>query len=318
MSTDRAEPAPLVLYAGPPEEWDAYAGLIPAACAEAGVPITLVRDAPPEAVDYIVYAPKSDLSDFAPYTNAKAVLSLWAGVEKIVGNESLTQPLTRMSDDGLRLGMIDWVSGHVLRHHLGMDAHILGQDGVWRNDTIPPLARDRRVGVLGLGALGAACAQALARHGFAVSGWSRRAKAVEGVRSAHGDAGLAMVLAQSEILVLLLPLTPDTRHIINAATLAELPKGAIIINPGRGPLIDDDALLAALDAGHIGHATLDVFATEPLPAEHPYWAHPRVTVTPHIASATRPETAAEVIAANILRGERGEPLLYPVDRAAGY
>ena len=126
------------------------------------------------------------------------------------------------------------------------------------------------------------------------------------------------MLSRAEILVLLLPLTAATENILSTETLALLPKGATLINPGRGALIDDAALLAALDSGQIGQATLDVFRTEPLPADHPYWHHPKVTVTPHIASATRPESAAEAIAENIRRSEAGETLLHLVDRSAGY
>ena len=118
--------------------------------------------------------------------------------------------------------------------------------------------------------------------------------------------------------MLLLPDTPGTANILDARALATLPEGSVIVNPGRGPLIDDDALLAALDRGHIRHATLDVFRQEPLPADHPYWAHPRVTVTPHIASETRPDTASRVIVENIRRGEAGEPFLHLVDRDQGY
>jgi glyoxylate/hydroxypyruvate reductase A len=246
------------------------------------------------------------------------VLSLWAGVEKIVGNDTITQPLCRMVDPGLRQGMTEWVTGHVLRHHLGMDTHILHQDGVWRDDVIPPLAAQRPIAMLGLGALGSASAQALAGLGFPVTGWSRTPKDVEGIATRHGEEALAEVLSTAQIVVLLLPLTPETRHLMNADRLAQLPEGAVIVNPGRGPLIDDDALLAALDQGRIGHATLDVFAEEPLPPAHPYWAHPRVTVTPHIASATRAATAAEAVAENIARGEAGEPFLHVVDRSRGY
>jgi glyoxylate/hydroxypyruvate reductase A len=149
----------------------------------------LTTEASPEEVDYIVYAPNSGLTDFTPFTRLKAVLNLWAGVEDVTGNPTLKVPLARMVDDGLTEGMVEWVTGHVLRHHLGMDTHIHGQDGVWRAGSAPPLARDRTVAVLGLGVLGAACAQALAALNFRVLGWSRSPKAIEGVETAHGRMG---------------------------------------------------------------------------------------------------------------------------------
>jgi glyoxylate/hydroxypyruvate reductase A len=304
-----------VCFSARPGLWEIYEGPLAKAIREAGIEATLSPDMLPETVDYIVYAPNGPVSDFTPYTSCKAVLGLWAGVETVVGNATLTQPFARMVDDGLTEGMVEWVVGHVLRHHLGMDQDILRRDAKWEPH-IPPLARDRKVGVLG--ALGGACAQALAGLNFDVAGWSRRPKEIAGVASYNGDEGLATVLARSEILVLLLPRTPQTENLLNAGTLALLPKGAVVINPGRGPLIDDDALLAALDAEQIGHATLDVFRTEPLPAGHPFWAHPGVTVTPHIASETRPDSASRVIAENIRRGEAGEPFLHLVDRDAGY
>lgn len=309
----------LIYYAANPAEWDTYRPLLTRALEVAGIAATLT-DAPraPEDVDYIVYSPDGPLSDFTPYTNAKAVLSLWAGVEKIVGNNTLTQPLCRMVDPGLRHGMTEWVVGHVLRHHLGLDTHILHQDGVWRGDRVPPLAASRPVGILGLGALGSAAGEALAGLGFPVQGWSRRDKALPHIACHTGADGLDTVLATSDILVLLLPQTPATRHILNPRSIARLREGTVILNPGRGPLIDDDALIAALRAGHVGHATLDVFDTEPLPPDHPYWAMENVTVTPHIASATRPETAAPVVVENILRCEAGRPLLHRVDREQGY
>src|SRR5690606_35526617 len=130
--------------------------------------------------------------------------------------------------------------------------------------------------------------------------------------------GLAQALSDAAIVVTLLPLTPATESLLNAERLAALPKGAVIINPGRGALIDDQALLAALDSGAVGHATLDVFRIEPLPDDHPYWTHPSVTVTPHIAAETRPNTASQVIVENIRRGEAGEPFLHLVDLARGY
>lgn len=311
--------APVILFAARAERWQQYETPLRMALQEAGLgDATLTTQAAPEQVDYIVYAPNSGLSDFTPFERLKAVLNLWAGVEDVTGNPTLKVPLARMVDRGLTEGMVEWVTGHVLRHHLGMDAHIRGQDGVWRNDDVPPLARDRTVAVLGLGELGGACARTLAALNFRVLGWARSEKMIEGVETAHGVEGLGAVLRRAEIVVLLLPDTPETADTLDARRLALLPEGAVVINPGRGPLIDDAALLAALDEGRIGHATLDVFRTEPLPPEHPFWSHPRVTVTPHIASATRPSSAARVIVENIRRGEAGEPFLHLVDRDAGY
>ncbi|MEF3048262.1 2-hydroxyacid dehydrogenase [Pseudotabrizicola sp. L79] len=305
-----------ILFAAP-KLWDDYAKTLPKALADLGVTGEVVLEAAPETVDYIVYAPSAPLQDFSPFTRCKAVLSLWAGVERIVGNPTLTQPLCRMVDPGLTEGMVEWVVGHVLRHHLGMDRHIVNPGHVW-DATCPPLARERPVTMLGLGALGTACAQALVALNFPVTGWSRRPKDVAGVRCLSGGDGLRTALSGAQIVVTLLPKTPETENTLNEETLALMARGAVVLNPGRGPLIDDAALLAALDSGQIGHATLDVFRTEPLPQNHPFWAHPRVTVTPHIAADTRASSAARVIAENIRRGQAKEPLLHLVDRRAGY
>jgi glyoxylate/hydroxypyruvate reductase A len=259
-----------VLFSAQPERWAEYEAPLNAAFAAAGLDVDLSCDHAPDQTDYIVFAPNGPVRDFSPYTRTKAIMSLWAGVETVVDNQTLTQPLCRM------------------------------------------------VTILGIGALGAACGQALHGLGFPVTGWSRSPKDVPNIHCLHGDAGLQEALTGAEIVVLLLPQTPQTNNILNAQTLDLLAKGAFIINPGRGPLIDDDALLAALDLGQIAHATLDVFRVEPLPKDHPFWAHPQVTVTPHIASTTRPETASEVIAANIARGEAGEDFLHLVDRSVGY
>ncbi len=317
MSTARAAGRVINVLFSDPVRWEEYRTPLRLAFAEAGLDVDLRTDFPPEKVDYIVYAPSSPLQDFAPYVRTKAVLNLWAGVENVAGNSTLTMPLCRMIEPGLTEGMVEWVTGHVLRHHLGIDAHLAGQDGVWRTD-VPPLARDRTVAVLGLGELGAVCAAALAALNFRVTGWSRSPKRVPGVVCRAGEGALVDVLAAAEILVLLLPLTPETESLMDRSRLAALPRGAVVINPGRGALIDDAALLAALDSDQIGHATLDVFRDEPLPADHPFWAHPRVTVTPHVASATRTTTAARSIAENIRRGEAGQPLEGLVDRARGY
>ena len=306
-----------VLYAGRPARWPEFQPPLEAEFAKAGLDVHLATEFAPETVDYIVFSPTGPVSDFTPFTRAKAVLSLWAGVEKVVGNETLTQPLCRMVDDGLTLGMTEWVTGHVLRHHLDIDKDVTRTAGNW-NAEIPPLAPERPVTILGLGELGRAAAAPLIGLGFPVTGWSRSPKSVPYMTCLHGKDGLKNALKTAEILVLLLPNTPATENILNADTMGLLPRGAVVINPGRGPLINDEDLLAALDAGQIGHATLDVFRVEPLPQEHPFWHHPKVTVTPHIAADTRPSTSAKVIAENVRRSEAGEPLLHLVDRQLGY
>jgi glyoxylate/hydroxypyruvate reductase A len=305
----------LLIHFAAPSLWPEYQYILPALLDEVGIAAEIVTNAPdPAAVDYIIYAPSAPLQDFTPYTGCKAVLSLWAGVERIVGNATLTQPLCRMVETGLTEGMVEWVVGHTLRHHLGMDRHIVNPGHVW-DPTCPPLARERPVAMLGMGALGTACARALMALNFPVTGYSRTAKDIPDIPT---TTDLRAALATAQIVITLLPKTPETENILNAETLALLPQGAVILNPGRGALIDDAALLDALDTGQIGHATLDVFRVEPLPADHPYWTHPKVTVTPHIAADTRPTGAAKMLVENIRRGEAGEPLLNRVDRTLGY
>lgn len=306
-----------VLFAASNDDWHKYAPALRDAFAEAVFDAELVTKAAPDTVDYIIYAPASTLRDFTPFTRTKAVLSLWAGVETIVTNETMTQPLARMVDPGMTQSMVEWVTGHVLRYHLGMDAHIVNPDRAWTWHS-NPLASERSVCILGLGELGQAVARMLMSIGFRVSGWSRSPKSVDGVTCFSGADGLKPALKTGEITVLLLPDTSETENALNAETLAELPRGAFLINPGRGPLIDDSALIDALESGQVAHATLDVFRQEPLPRDHPFWEHPRVTVTPHIAAATRAVTSAAEIAKNITRAEAGEPLLNLVDRARGY
>ncbi|MEL6565516.1 MAG: glyoxylate/hydroxypyruvate reductase A [Pseudomonadota bacterium] len=306
-----------VLFAATQARWDQYREPLRAAIAEAGVDAQVDTEIPARQVDYIVYAPNSNVQDFNPFTRAKAVLNLWAGVEAVVGNPTLRIPLCRMVDPALTQGMVEWVTGHILRLHLGMDAHINATPGTWK-PVAPPLSFDTRVTVLGLGELGLACARALRGLGFDVAGWSRSPKEIDGITCFDGPDGLDAALARADYAVLLLPSTAETENTLNARTLALMPRGARILNPGRGPLIDDTALLASLDSGHIDHATLDVFRTEPLPPGHGYWHHKSVTVTPHVASETRAAYSVKTIAENIRRGEAGEPFLHQVDRRAGY
>lgn len=306
-----------ILFSANEENWKRYKAPLQDALDDKSLDYELGITIIPSEVDYIIYAPSSSLQDFSPYTKLKAVLNLWAGVEGVTNNKTLKVPLARMVDSGLTDGMVEWVTGHTLRHHLGIDKHIHGQDGIWRS-YVPPLAKDRVITILGLGTLGTACGIALKRLGFNVRGWSRREKSVDGILCFYGDEQIDSSLMDADIVVLLLPDTPLTQNILNKHTLNLLKRGAFVLNPGRGPLIDDDALLAALDSGQIEHATLDVFRIEPLPQNHQYWSNNKVTVIPHKASETRPKTASQVIAMNIGRAENGQELLYLVDRENGY
>lgn len=310
MSTDLAELT--VLWAGRDAAWPVWEG--PLTAALSGV-ARLVREADPAKVDAILYAPSGPVSDFSQFTNLRLVQSLWAGVERIVANPTLTQPLARMVDPGLAQGMAEWCLGWTLRMHLGMDRY--AQDGVWRSDMIPPLAAERRVTVLGAGALGAAVARQLACVGFDVVCWSESGRPVEGLTVLPG-AALPEALARAQTLIALLPDTAATRGLLDADNLARLPRGAVLLNPGRGSVIDEAALLGALRSRRLGHAVLDVFTTEPLPPPHPFWREPGVTVTPHIAADTRPATAALMVAENLRRLRDGRELLHLVDRARGY
>ncbi len=306
-----------ILFSANEENWRRYKAPLQNALDDKSLDYELGITITPSEVDYIIYAPTSSLQDFSPYTKLKAVLNLWAGVEGVTNNKTLNVPLARMVDSGLTDGMVEWVTGHTLRHHLGIDKHIHGQDGIWRS-YVPPLAKDRIITILGLGTLGTACGIALERLGFNVRGWSRREKRVDGILCFYGDDQIDSSLLDADIVVLLLPDTPLTQNILNQHTLNLLKRGAFVLNPGRGPLIDDDALLAALETGQIEHATLDVFRIEPLPKNHQYWSNNKVTVIPHKASETRPKTASQVIAMNIERAENGQELLYLVDRENGY
>ena len=300
-----------VLFAAPDHLWRRWSTALRRACPE----MNLVQSGDPADFDAIIYAPGGEIEDLSPYVNAKLVQSLWAGVERIVSNPTLSLPLARMVDPGLATGMAEYCTGWALRAHLGRDLH--AQDGVWRNAQTPPLADARRVTVLGMGELGRAVAAMLRGVGFCVTGWSGSGRPVEGVE-VFGGADLDIALARADILVTLLPDTAQTRELMDARRLATLPRGAWLINPGRGTVIDDSALLSALDRGHLARAVLDVFRTEPLPAEHPFWSHPRVIVTPHIAAETRPESAAPVVAENLRRVMAGRAPLHLVDRERGY
>lgn len=300
-----------VLFAAPEDVKTEWTGALIAACPE----MELAESGDPASFDAIIYCPGGEIEDLSPYVNARVVQSLWAGVERIVSNPTLTQPLARMVDPGLAQGMAEYCTGWAMRAHLQMDHY--KQDGVWRGTDMPPLASDRAITILGMGALGQAVAAMLKPIGFDVAGYSASGRAVPGVHM-FDRAGLSQALMRAEILICLLPDTPDTTDLLDAGNLALLPKGAWIINAGRGTLIEETALLDALARHDIGHAVLDVFRQEPVAPDSPLWSAPGVTITPHVAAATRSETAAAVVADNLRRAMSGQQILHLVDRDKGY
>jgi len=273
----------------------------------------------PAAIDYaLVWRPEPGF--LASLPNLKLILSLGAGVDHLLGDPRLPLhlPILRLVDPHMTDAMSEYVVLQVLRlHRRDLDYRNQQGAGVWR-ELDQQNAGQRRVGILGLGELGQDAAKKLKALGFDVAGWSRSEKAVEGVRSYAGAAGLAPLLGRSEIIVCLLPLTAETEGILNKRTLALLPKGAALVNAARGAHLVEEDLLAALASGQISAAVLDVFREEPLPVDHPFWHHPRVVVTPHIAAFTNPATASPIILDNIRRFEEGRPLLNRVDPARGY
>jgi glyoxylate/hydroxypyruvate reductase A len=224
-------------------------------------------------------------------------------------------PIARMVDPGMTREMPEAALAHVLHLHRAHDVYARQQRArEWRQWPQPAAAK-RGVGVLGLGELGAPTARVLAAHGFRVSGWSRTPKRIDGIET-HTD--LTAVLAASQILVNLLPLTAETRGLLDARRLAALPAGACLVNLARGAHVVETDLLAMLDRGHLRQAILDVFAEEPLPPEHPFWVHPAVTVLPHVAAWSTPESCLPIAVENIRRLRAGEPLLHLIDRERNY
>jgi len=293
-----------------------------AACAQAGVAaqFELWDGRRIDARYAVVWLPPPEL--FAVETGLRAVFNAGAGVERLLAMPGLPPnlPILRLVDAGMAPKMAEYVCFYIARITRGLD-RFGGPDALrdWNADR--PRGTPPAVGVLGLGAIGAQIARAAQLFGYRVRGWSRTPKAVDGVESFAGAARLTEFLAGTQILVDALPLTGETRNLLDRTRLSQLPRGAHLINVGRGETIVDEDLLALLDQGHLASAVLDVFRAEPLPAEHRYWHHPRVTVTPHLSGPTPREPAAQQIAAAIAALERGaaaSSLAGYVDRSRGY
>ena len=291
---------------------------------------TLIEELPdldfhtdPNAVDpatvHYALAWKPPAGFFGRFPNLKLVTNLGAGVDSLVGRDDLPDvPISRLSDTGMVQLMTSYVLFAVIRYARDIQIFERAQRrSEWRY-VHPRALSDIRVGVLGLGELGGPAAQALATAGFDIRGWSRSLKDIPGVRCTAGLDTLDALLRETEILVILLPLTEDTRGLINARRLSLLPAGAKLINASRGAVVDEPALIAALRSGQIAEATLDVFAVEPLPKTHPFWGMENVLITPHLASITVPEAAAREVAESIRRVRSGLPPLHRIDPRRGY
>jgi glyoxylate/hydroxypyruvate reductase A len=287
--------------------------------------VVLLPDATLDPAD-IHYAAvwKPGHGELAAFPNLRVIFNLGAGVDALMADSSLPKvPLVRVAVDDLTHRMTEYVVLHVLMHHR-QELYLRNsqREKRWRPRHQWP-ARAISVGILGLGTLGSDAAGALTRLGFLVSGWSRSPKHVDGIECFHGPAQLEPFLQRTDILVCLLPLTPDTQHILNRDAFSKLhrdsPMGApVLINAGRGGLQNEADILTCLDDGTLGAVSLDVFATEPLPADSPFWTHPKVVLTPHNAADTDPDAISKYVVAQIDRFEAGGALENIVDPARGY
>lgn len=282
------------------------------------------EDSKDEPADYaVVWRPP--VAMLRGRTDLKAVFNLGAGVDGILGlrdedPEALPAgvPIVRLDDAGMAAQMSEYVAAAVLRYFRRLDDYA-GQEAEGNWKFIKPYRRaEFHIGVMGVGTLGAHIARTLASYGFPVRGWSRSPKVVQGVAGFAGSDAQPAFLDGLRVLVNVLPLTPDTENVINADLLGKLAKGAFLVNVARGQHVVDEDLLAAVQQGQVAGATLDVFRTEPLPAEHPFWKEPRITITPHISALTLREDSIEQIAGKIRALRAGQPIAGVVDVARGY
>ena len=284
---------------------------------DGGVEISAWQPGAPQADYAVVWGPPQQFIDEQPAL--KAMFNIGAGVDRLLALRlPPALPVVRVDDGGMAVQMAEYVSQAGIRHFRSLDEYEARmRAGRW--SYIEPRRRqDFPVGVMGLGVLGERVARTVAQFEFPVLGWSRSPKTIEGVRSFHGVPGFDEFLAATRVLVNLLPLTPETQGIMNRGTLSRLRPGAYVINVARGAHLVEEDLLALIDEGHVAGATLDVFRTEPLPADHPFWQHPNITITPHTSARTLRDESIAQIAGKIRALERGEAVAGVVDTARGY
>ena len=282
-----------------------------------GASVTLWEPGAPAADFAIVWRPPQQLLDEQP--GLKAIFNTGAGVDALMKLD-LPQgvPVVRLDDAGMSVQMAEYVCHALIRHFREFEGYEADMDrGKW-SFRKPRSRADYPVGVLGLGVLGERVAKAVAQFDFPVNGWSRSPKAVTGIQSFAGEDQLDAFLAASRVVVCLLPLTPDTENLLDAERLAKIRTGGYLINVARGAHVVDADLIAAIDSGHLAGATLDVFRIEPLPQDHPFWAHPKITLTPHTSARTLRSESIAQIAFKIGALQRGEPVAGRVDAARGY
>jgi glyoxylate/hydroxypyruvate reductase A len=258
--------------------------------------------------------------EFEKFRNLKCIASLGAGIDHILRDPNLPDgvPITRVVQASMSQFMSEYVILSVLHHCRQIDIYKNDQAQKHWQPRLPILARDIGIGIMGMGQLGADAARKLVQLEFKVAGWSRTPKSIDGVASYAGNEELEDFLSRSNILICLLPLTPATKRILNRDLFQKLPAGAYLINVARGAHLIEEDLLAALDAGHLSGACLDVFQTEPLPQDHPFWSHPNILITPHISSITDPLAVMPQILENYRSLKAGKPLKHVIDVDRGY
>lgn len=306
-----------LLYTAAPARGQVWAGMIGRAIPELEVRLSPDQGDPADVRYLAAWTLPAGLIETLP--NLEVLFSIGAGVDQL--DLSQVPPhvaVVRLVEPNLAAAMAEYVVMTVLALHRDLYAYADQQRGrVWR--ALPQVpAGERRVGIAGLGQMGSAALDALRPFGFQLSGWSRSPRDVPDVTCFHGDDGLRAFAAQADILVNLLPLTPETRGILGQPLFAQMPEGAAIVSAGRGGHLDAAALIAALDGGRLSRAILDVTPVEPLPTDDPLWSHPRVVLTPHVAAATDTEGSGKALIANLKRHLTNEPMVGVVARDRGY